>query len=184
MTDEKKPKAPLPATIVAALPSSAKFAKALDALYKALASEIAPQLVDARKDGAVSLARAFVAFHRLNDKLDAVCKAFEAQFAKLKGEVIPAAFEAEGVPNVSLSEGFRVGIAHNFRASIKEGMKDKAYHWLRANGMGDLITSTVNSSTLSAAAKHRTEDENKDMPEDLFTVAIMPNTSVTQTKTK
>lgn len=177
-------KTPLPATIVAALPSSAKFAKQLDALYKALSAEIVPELAEARKVGAVQLARAFVAFHRLNDKLDAVGKAFEATFAQLKGEIVPAAFEAEGLPNVPLSEGFRVGIAHNFRASIREGMRDQAFHWLRANGLGDLITTTVNASTLSAAAKHRVEVDNKDMPDELFNTAIMLNTSVTTTAKK
>lgn len=179
MTDEKKPKTPLPATIVAALPSSRKFSEQLDALYRVLSVELVVELAKAREAGAVNLARAFVAFHRLNDKLDALDKAFEATFADLKGVVIPAAFEAEGLPSVPLSEGYRVGIAHNFRASIKEGMRDQAYHWLRANGMGDLITSTVNASTLSAAAKHSVEVDNKDFPDDLFNVAIMLNTSVT-----
>lgn len=184
MTDDKKPKTPLPATIVAALPSSRKFSEQLDALYKVLANELAPELAKAREAGAVNLARAFVAFHRLNDKLDALDKAFEATFADLKGVVIPAAFEAEGLPNVPLSEGYRVGIAHNFRASIKEGMRSEAYQWLRENGLGDLITTTVNASTLSAAAKHRLEEDNKDFPEELFSVAIMLNTSVTTTKIK
>lgn len=184
MPNDKKPKAPLPATIVAALPSSAKFAKALDALYKALAAKIAPELVAAREDSAEQLARAFVAFHRLNDKLDAITKAFEAQFAQLKGEVIPSAFEARGLPNVTLSEGFRVGVAHNFRASIKEGQRDRAFQWLRENKLGDLITTTVNASTLSAAMKHRVEEDNLDAPDELFTVTVMLNTSVTTTKTK
>lgn len=184
MTDEKKPKTPLPATIVAALPSSRKFSEQLDALYRVLSVELVAELVKAREAGAVNLARAFVAFHRLNDKLDALDKAFEATFADLKGVVIPAAFEAEGLPNVPLSEGFRVGLSHNFRASIKEGQRDRAFQWLRENKLGDLITTTVNASTLSAAMKHRVEEDNLDAPEELFTVAIMPNTSVTTTKAK
>jgi hypothetical protein len=39
----------------------------------------------------------------------------------------------------------------------------------------------VNASTLSAAAKREIEENNRDFPEELFTIAQLPNVSVTKT---
>lgn len=61
--------------------------------------------------------------------------------------------------------------------------KQAAYWWLRLNGMGSLITETINASTLSAAARKQMED-GKDLPETYFKVDIVPNTSVTKVADK
>ena len=45
-----------------------------------------------------------------------------------------------------------------------------------------LVTETVNSSTLSAAAKFELEEHGREFPEELFNVALVPTTSVTATK--
>ena len=82
--------------------------------------------------------------------------------------------------NVSLSEGFRVGVSHAWRASVRPDMGSRAKEWLRKNGKGDIVTETINASTLSAFAKQKAE-ENFDLPDDIFNVAQVPNTSVTKT---
>lgn len=131
--------------------------------------------------GAIEQARAFVDLRYVKDELDEVSKKVNKVYEQYKVEKLPAAFEAAGVPTISLEEGYRVTVQHRLHASIKSGKKDDAYNWLNENGLGDLITDTVNASTLSAAARSMGED-NIELPEEIFNVAILPNTSVTKVK--
>lgn len=153
--------------------------QAIEALYPTLDKELAV----AYKGGAIQMARAFVVLHRLNERLlseDKALKQFKSLWGDYKNVKVPELFEQAGVPNVPLDEGFRVGIAIRTVASIVPGQKDAAYTWLQENDAGDLIQPTVNASTLSKFAKEMGEG-NKDLPDDLFTVTLMPNTSVTKT---
>ena len=172
----------LPASIVNAAPTSARVAAALrnletlidDLFYEIKANNGSPQ----------ELARGFVAAHRLKDVLADVQKRFGAQYDVLKTETVPKAFEDAGVPNVPLSEGFRVQVSAKLQASIRPEHKGEAFDWLRNNNLGSLITETVNTNTLSATAKSLLEDQNTELPELLFNVAIKDNTSVVATKAK
>lgn len=56
--------------------------------------------------------------------------------------------------------------------------------WLRANGLGDLIVTTVNAGTLASAVKEMIREENREPPEDLFNLFFQPTTSVTKGKKK
>jgi len=182
-TTDKRP--PLPQSILEALPT-AKEIYTLVAKAGQMHGRLLKELIDAEKAGAIPMARAFVVLHRLKTLLDETVKPFDKTFAEFKDVRVPAVFETAGVPNVPLDEGFRVGVSTKFRASFKSeddgGDKDAAYQWLRDNGLGDLITSTVNASTLSSAAKNMLENENKELPSTLFNVAFVPNTSVNTTK--
>ncbi len=181
----------LPASIVNAAATAAdmmKHFRSVEALHKALVRD----LERAEKGGTVTLARAFVAFHRMMEARNEIMKPLDELYKTYKTERIPAAFEQAGVPNQSLDEGFRVGLSHKYYASIKSGgkddpkltqtLRDGAYKWLRANGLGDLISSTVNAQTLSAAGKELLEDKNIELPDEWFIKAMVPNTSVTKTK--
>lgn len=99
---------------------------------------------------------------------------------RLRQEVIPTTFKENNITSLTV-DGFRYVISHNWRASIKGDRKGDAYKWLRDNDLGELITETVNASTLSAQAKKMTED-GMELDPDLFTVNIVPNTSITQAK--
>lgn len=100
---------------------------------------------------------------------------------QLKTELVPQAFEKEGITTFNMAEGFRVTISSKFAASIRPEMKAEAYKWLRDNQLGDLITEVVNAGTLSAAGKVRIEG-GFDLPEEFFNSAHLPNTSVTKLK--
>lgn len=171
----------LPRTLVAVVPISAKIAKDIDLLLKEV-DRLRADMVKIETSGALTLARAFVVMHRLKDKFDQLDKAYGELFRLYKEERVPAAFEAEGVTSAPLAEGFRVGTLSKMYASILPGMKDKAYQWLREHGLGDLISSTVNSSSLSGAAKHEMEENNVEFPTDIFNTAYVPSTSVTAIK--
>lgn len=171
----------LPRSIVEAAPTAARIAETLHQLDGMLAS-LERDLEKAARSGVVPLARAFVALHRLKDKVEGFSKGFGALFEQTQTHTVPDAFETEGVPHVPLTEGFRVTTSATLYASIKGDRKQEAWNWLRKHRLGDLITETVNASTLSAAARRMREEDNIDLPDDLFTVADLHRTSVTQTK--
>lgn len=177
----------LPKVTLAALPSAAKVARQIDALSESVDALF--QDADQRKNSdAITMARVMVVLHRLNDKMEELHRSsstlgkFGKAYETFRKETMPHILEAAGVTHVPLSEGFRVGMSSQVFASIKPGQKTAAYDWLRSNGLGDLITDTVNSSTLSAALRKKIEDDNEEPPADLFGMAIINNTSVTTLK--
>ena len=170
----------LPKSLANALPSGVaiiKHVQAIEALYASLQKEVER----VTKAGAIPLARAFVVLHRLHERMlsdEKAFKQFKALWKQTKEITVPEAFEAAGVPSVPLEEGFRVGTSVRTLASIKD--REAAYKWLIDNGHGDIIQETVNASTLSALAKELGEN-NIDLPETLFNVARVNNSSVTKT---
>ena len=99
----------------------------------------------------------------------------------LKKERIPELFKEAGVTSMAV-DGYRYVISHTTRANIKEGQKEKAFEWLRENDLADIITETVNASTLSATARMITEEKGIELDPDLFNVYVQPGTSITKTK--
>lgn len=99
---------------------------------------------------------------------------------KMRQETIPNSFKESGVTTLTV-DGYRYTISQTLRASIKAEKKADAYEWLRENDLGDLITETVNASTLSAQARKMVED-GLELDPDLFNVHIVPNTSITAAK--
>lgn len=174
----------LPAVTKAALPTGDKIAAHVRGIV-GLLPDLQRDLDAAYKSGSITLARAFVVMHRLNEIMfsdeKSPFKPLKQEFAKLKTERVPGLFEQEGIDNVPLSEGFTVGTSTTKYASIKPGHKEAAYAWLREKDKGDLIQETINSSTLSAFARELAE-QNFDLPEDIFNVADVNNTSVRKNK--
>lgn len=178
--------------IVNALPTSALMMKHFNAAF-ALLPQLEKEMKRAEKAGAIQLARAFVAMHRMDKRLDEMAKPLTGKsglFELYKSEKIPALFEQFGVPHVSLDEGYRVGTSAKFYASINRvdgdaqaslDVKRRAFEWLQQQGLGDVIQPVVNASSLSSAVKELMETKNVEPPTDLFTVAMVPNTSVTKT---
>lgn len=176
----------LPASLIKALPTAALMIKHTAEMAKLL-PKLEKELKASQAHGAIQLARSFVVFHRLVERMKETIKPIyhddpekPGLFEQYKRKLLPEAFEIEGVKSIPLAEGFRVGTSSQYRASIKKDQKDKAYAWLRANKLGDIISSTVNASTLSSAASKMIEDENRELPEELFSVAMVPTTSVTK----
>ncbi len=153
-----------------------KLAHRINAGIEALTNEFKAL---AREGSAADMARAFVGVRKLKDLLKENETNFGKLYALLAEVMLPEAIEKSGQTHVPLAEGWRVGVSQNMRASIPPAKRQEAWQWLRDNGLGDLITETVNAQTLSSAAKVRLEDQGLDMPEDLFNVQMVPNTSVT-----
>ncbi len=115
------------------------------------------------------LARCFINIRAANGEIADAIKELADLDAKFKDFTLPEAFEREGVKSFTTDTDppYRVTISTRFMASIKEGMKDEAFAWLRKQKMGDIIIEVVNASTLSATGKAMLE-EGKELSETYF----------------
>lgn len=181
MPNDATPPATLPRAYLQLIPTAAFLSGSLVETEQML-ERLRQDMLAAEARGSADLCRAFVVLHRLDAKMDALAKAWSSFYELYKTEKVPEALEAEGLKFQPLAEGYRVGTNNKMYVSVAADRRDRAYQWLRENGLGDLISSTVNSSSLSAAAKHELEENNIDFPPDLFTVAHVTTTSVTGTK--
>ncbi len=172
---------PVPASLLNEVDCARTFFETLIALTESTLPRLTADMVAANKRSVISLARAYVVLYKLNESVEAFDKAFSALFERYKKELIPAAFEQAGIPSLPLDEGMRVGTSYRTFASIRPDEKERAYAWLRKN-YPDIIQPTVNSSTLSSLAKTMQEEDNLELPSDLFNVALVPTTSVTVAK--
>lgn len=100
----------------------------------------------------------------------------------LGNKLIPEAFEREKITSFTTSNGYRVVVSTVYRASIKADFKGSAYEWLQTHDLADLITQTVNASTLSAAGKALIDEKGMELPDEFFNAAYMPMTSLTKVK--
>ena len=145
------------------------------------ANKVEGQLDNIAKMTAEEAAAAYVEFRDRYDALDAAMDKWVKLKGKLSKEILPRIFEDSMHDNtVTLKSGHRVTISYKTLASIKD--KVAGFEWLRNNGLGDLITETVNASTLAATAKKMQEEENRTLPEEYFNVVLQPNTSITKKK--
>lgn len=172
---------PVPASLLNEVDCSRAFFETLIALIDSTLPRLAADMAASNRKSTISLARAYVVLYKLNEKVEEFDKAFSLLFEKYKKELIPAAFEQAGIPSLPLDEGVRVGTSYRTFASIRPEEKVRAYDWLREK-YPDVITAVVNSSTLSSLAKSLQEEDNVELPSDLFNVALVPTTSVTVTK--
>ena len=117
----------------------------------------------------------------MHDEIDAVKKEAYHAMDYYSMSVLPELFEDEGVTTLNLVSGYRVTVRHTMRASVKADAKGHAYQWLIDNDLGDLVTETVNASSLSATARTLNE-EGRELPSDFFNVATLPQVSLTKTK--
>lgn len=163
------------------LPSVGPIVERLEFIEQHVAQFLPHEIDGADMNGPIELSRALVTLRFLKDKIDATFKQFDTIYMDVKDKRLPEAFDKAQIPHVNLDEGYRVGVSHSIRASIRPNMKEAAFEWLREHQLGDIVTQTVNSSTLSAVARTMGE-ENKELAPELFNVHILPTTSVTKTK--
>ena len=68
------------------------------------------------------------------------------QFDHLSGEVIPTMMAEMGLSHLKLMDGSSVDVKPNYSASISIANREKAFTWLRENGLGDIIKNEISVS--------------------------------------
>ena len=126
----------------------------------------------------LAIIRHFDQLRRVNAIIKDAKKALDAIEQSFSREHVPEALREQGVKSVTIDGIGRVTISHRWSASMID--KEKGMDWLRSNGHGGIIQETVNSSTLSAFAKDLFQEQDTELPPELFKVGQMAVTSITK----
>jgi hypothetical protein len=111
--------------------------------------------------------------------VESILKPLNEEIEKTKKVRLPEMFSTHNIKSLTTTTGYRITISQKMYAGFKADMKEIGIEWLRSNNAEDLIQETVNSQSLSRFAKDLIE-EGRELPEDIFNVAIIPNTSRTK----
>ena len=65
---------------------------------------------------------------------------------QISGEIIPTLLSEMGLSSLKLADGSSVDVKQNYSASISVANREKAYSWLRHNGLGDIIKNEITVS--------------------------------------
>ena len=68
------------------------------------------------------------------------------QLEHLSGEVIPTMMAEMGLSHLKLMDGSSVDVKPFYSANITVANKEKAFKWLRDNGLGDIIKNEISVS--------------------------------------
>ena len=75
-----------------------------------------------------------------------ISKQRKKEIEYLSGEVIPTMLSEMGLSFLKLADGSSIEVKTNYRAHIKEDNKERAFNWLRENGLGDIIKNEISVS--------------------------------------
>ena len=64
----------------------------------------------------------------------------------ISGEAIPTMLTEMGLSYLKLADGSSVEVKTNYSATITQANKEKAFNWLRENGLGDIIKNELTVS--------------------------------------
>ena len=64
----------------------------------------------------------------------------------VSGEVIPTMMAEMGLSHLKLMDGSSVDVKPNYSATITVANREKAFNWLRNNGLGDIIKNEISVS--------------------------------------
>lgn len=105
------------------------------------------------------LAELMIELREEYDKLKKEAAFVWVQLEAISRQIIPSKMDAEGIANITieLNDGSRRRIQLNDQISVKTPLEKKPelWNWLREHDAEDLISETVNSSTLAAFVREQ-----------------------------
>lgn len=115
------------------------------------------------------------------DALDDIRKGLNELLTEMSRVTLPEMMAEHQTKTISLdSVKKRFTVAQRINCSMLD--KELGFEWLKANGQGALITPTVNAQTLGSFAKQYTQEEGKELPDNIFKVSSMSYMSATKIK--
>lgn len=123
------------------------------------------------KMSAVDMGRLMVQVRQELDAATDVKSRFEKQYDTIK-RALPKKMEEAGLEKFTV-DGRPITTRIEIYTSIPADHREEAYAWLRKHGLGEIITNTVNGSTLRATVKEQLHN-GQHFPEDLFKITMEP----------
>ena len=106
------------------------------------------EIIDQTKD-INSLASQVKKLRAIEDEIksdEELIKNKKKNLERISGEIIPTMLSEMGLSSLKLADGSSVNVKQNYSASISIANREKAYSWLRSNGLGDIIKNEITVS--------------------------------------
>ena len=78
--------------------------------------------------------------------MEEALKTRKKEIDRISGEGIPTMLSEMGLSQLKLADGSSVDVKPFYSATISAQNKDRAYNWLRTNGLGDIIKNEISVS--------------------------------------
>jgi hypothetical protein len=117
----------------------------------------------------IELARAMKAAQTDKEEMEERMTRLNTMIDMLRFELIPTKMDEEGIDKITIDGVGTLYTSVDVNASIPADSKHAAYQWLDEHGFGNLVTPTVNSSTLKAFCKEQLK-KGTELPSELFKV--------------
>lgn len=125
----------------------------------------------------VEAARAMYLFEQANELADTLKKTVGKVYDWSRMALVPNTMEAEGLELLRIEGVGRVSLTADLNVKVLD--KEKQYQWLEEVGAGDVITETVNASTLKALLRRRMRG-GEEVPSDIFEIKGFTRASITK----
>lgn len=102
-----------------------------------------------------------------------------AWYDVIRFEAIPNTMDAEGIDHITYDGIGRVGLTGDMFVSIKPGMKEQLFAWLKSRKLGSLIQPAINGSTLKAFIKGRVKN-GEELPSEYCNITPVTRASITK----
>lgn len=123
------------------------------------------------------MAEMFVLLRELYETADEIKKHYGKAFDWLRVTYIPNRMDDLGATSIKLDGLGRLGLTDDLR--VKTIDREAAFRWLEDQGLGDLITETINASTLKATLR-RMMKKGEEVPDSLFELAPFTRANLTK----
>ena len=130
-------------------------------------------------DQVKSLAARYCELRDRLDELRAEAAAVQAEFDRVRNEELPDAMAESDIASLRIVGVGTVSLYPEVHVNVLKSNREALHEWLREQGHGDLVTHTVNASTLRAFVKELLRQEDQVLPEDLVKVRAFPQARVT-----
>ncbi len=117
------------------------------------------------------------------DKIDRVSKRINKLFDLLRIGVIPRVFDEHQLQGLPVKDLGRITLTSDMSVSILPDKKEEAYQFFSDLGKEDIVTTTINASTLKAVVKQMFL-AGEEIPSDLIKVSSYTRASLTRSKAK
>lgn len=126
---------------------------------------------------AVEACRVMHRLNQLHEVTDGIKKELGKVYDTSRMAWVPTKFEEEGIESTKIEGVGRVNLTSDINLQTPD--KDMMYEWLHENGHSEIITETVNASTLKALVRKYIKD-GKTVPDDVFVVKSFTRASITK----
>ena len=135
---------------------------------------IEPQIKDI---GAVEMARFMNELMLANEMAEELKSTIGKVYDWVRTGVLPEKMDEEGLELLRVEGVGRVSLTSDINVSVVN--KDESFKWLEESGHGDMITETVNASSLKALLRRLIRD-GKEVPEVIYKVTPFTRASITK----